>query len=159
MDYNRFQDIRMISVAGAEESTALRRMADEAERYLTSFRWCPPIRRGWLVDGAGGIFALFLFEFTKPLATGDDQGRDRQLWVVVGDFPRACVPVWEDDTPALAVARYAGLLDRWIDRVMSFDPAGWHEYPLELEPSLHQARLLRLKVDFLRQEILPWLAG
>ncbi len=152
MDEHKFQDVRLISVAGHEESIALRHMAVEAEQYLGSFDWSPPIARGWLADGAGGIIAVCLFEFTRPMRTGD-----RRLWVIVGDFPRACVRVLEDDSPRKAVARYGGLLDRWIDRVMSFDSRAWNEYPLELEPSLQQAKLLRLRVDFLRAEVLPWI--
>jgi len=152
MDETRFQDIRLISAAGAEESLALRRMAEEAEEYLNAFPWCPPIVRGWLADGAGGIIAVCLFEFSKPIAGGD-----RKLWVIIGDFPRACVAVLPDDSPRAAVERYAAMLDRWIDRVMSFQPAPWGEYPLELEPSLAEAKIVRMKVDFLRTEILPFL--
>ena len=110
------------------------------------------VLRGWLADGAGGIIALFLFEFTKPMQNGD-----RRLWVVVGDFPRACVRVLAEDSPHAAIERYVGLLERWINKVMIFDAASWNEFPLELEPSLRQAKLLRLKVDFLRQEVLPLL--
>jgi hypothetical protein len=67
------------------------------------------------------------------------------------------VRVEEDDSPHQAVARYADLLDRWIDKVMTFDPRPWDEYPLALEPTMQQAKLLRLKVDFLRAEVMPWL--
>jgi len=152
VDESWFQDIRTISAAGAEESLALRQMADDATLYLSRFPWCPPILRGWLADGAGGIIALFLFEFTKPMQNGD-----RRLWVVVGDFPRACVRVLAEDSPHAAIERYVGLLERWINKVMIFDAASWNEFPLELEPSLRQAKLLRLKIDFLRQEVLPLL--
>jgi len=152
MDETRFQDVRMISAAGAEESLALRRMAEEAERYVSGFPWAPPMLRGWLADGAGGIIAVCLFEFTKPITSGD-----RKLWVIVGDFPRACVAVLPDDRPRAAVERYAAMLDRWIDGVMSFQPAERAEYPLELERSLPEAKVLRMKLDFLRSEILPFL--
>ena len=150
MDETWFQDVRMISAAGAEESILLRRMADDAIVYLSNFAWCPPILRGWLADGAGGIIGVFLFEFTKPMRNGD-----RRIWVIVGDFPRACVAVEVEDSPHAAVERYAGLLDRWIDSVMSFGLDPWTEFPLELEATPRQAKLLRWRVDFLREEILP----
>ena len=41
MDEHKFQDIRLISVAGQDESIALRRMAADAEQYLDRFTWSP----------------------------------------------------------------------------------------------------------------------
>src|SRR6266702_7656718 len=44
-----------------EDTTLLRKMADEADAYIRSFSWYQRVLRSFFAGGVGGIFAVFLF--------------------------------------------------------------------------------------------------
>lgn len=100
--------------AGDEEDTRLlRAMATEARGYVTSFKWCLPIKAMYLADGVGGVVALFLVEFEGKVG-----GTDDRLWVVVGDLPSAYMVVGGPVNAKEALEAYCELMDDWINAVL-----------------------------------------
>ncbi len=51
------------SMVGDDEhdTVLLRKMADDAERYISSFPWCGAVFESYFGGGVGGIFAVFFF--------------------------------------------------------------------------------------------------
>ena len=149
MDKQRFQNIDQLVGEDDEDTELLRTMAREARSYISDFAWCPPIRRGLLAWGVGGVAALFLFEFAAKIA-----GTDDELWVVTGDLPSAYIVVEPDDSPKEAMERYCEVMDQWIQAALGAEDLA-NVFPVAAEPSIQNAGLLRSRTDFLRREIIP----
>jgi hypothetical protein len=139
------------NVAGddADDTRRLRAMAAEAREYITSFKWCLPIKAMFLADGFGEIIAIFLFEFEGMVG-----GTDDRLWVVVGDLPSAYMVVEPQDCAREALERYCELMEDWINAVLithNFDDV----FPVDAAESSTNAEDLRSRLGFLRREIIP----
>ncbi len=93
----------------AEDSRLLRIMADGAENYLRSFKWCKGIREAFFGDGYGGIVAVFLFRIDRGSSDVDEW-----LWVVFGDVPPAYLVTDECKTPSEALTGYIGEMSKWV---------------------------------------------
>lgn len=153
MDTSHFQRLPKIQGDSREDTELLRAMAQRAETYIRAFKWCPDIRAMYLAYGVGEIIALFLVEFSKRIA-----GTDKRLWIVVGDLPSAYMVVELDDSPKEALERYTRLMDRWISAV-SMGTAIKDVFPVETDPSFENADALRLRIEFLRSEVIPHAPG
>jgi hypothetical protein len=137
-------------VGDSEEDTKrLHDMAEVARKYITSFRWCLPIKTAYFADGFGGIVALFLFEFDDKIG-----GTDDRLWVVVGDLPSAYMVVEPRDCAREALGRYCELMDDWIGAVLNAGDFG-HVFPVDAAETPGNAEALRTRLQFLRAEIIP----
>lgn len=135
----------------AEDTKLLRSMADEARSYLNGFKWCPQITNLYLAFGIGGIVGLYLAELEDKI---DDQ--DGFLWVVVGDLPTAYL-VADSTTPREALETYCSLMSEWADAVES---GGSLEdvFPVAAKPTRENAAILRKRLSFLKDNVLPSLA-
>jgi hypothetical protein len=98
VDTSRFQ---REGVPDPEEDAALHEREMEARRYIASFPWAKPIQDIELAIGFSGIIVLFLVRFAEPIAWPSGE-IDEELWVVVGDLPRAWFGT--DDSPNSAEA-------------------------------------------------------
>jgi hypothetical protein len=149
MNMDGYQRLPIIVGDDAKDSALLRRMAADAQAYLESFKWCPPISSAYLASGVGGIAAVFLFEFLRPIHDTDDR-----LWVIVGDLPSAYLVVEIGDSPADAMERYCGLMEDWIAAVRdgtSLEDA----FPVAADRTPESALVLEKRVAFLLAEIIP----
>jgi hypothetical protein len=82
IDTSRFPVGRDIDYESEEEVEAIRALTAEAEAYVRSYRWTPPIEKLTLAFGIGPIIGLYLMRFApggKP--------EDRERWLVVGELP------------------------------------------------------------------------
>jgi hypothetical protein len=135
-----------------EDIRLLNDMAGEAARYITSFRWCPPIRAQYLACGVGKIVAVFLFEFTGKIG-----GTDDRLWVVVGDLPSAYMVVEPGDGGRAVLENYCRLMDVWVEAVRSSGDFN-DVYPVDAARTPVNAEQLHGRLGFIRLTILPYLS-
>lgn len=134
------------------ENALLSAMAAEAQAYITSFSWCPDIRRIDLAFGVGGVVALFLVDFVSAIG-----GEDDRLWVVVGDIPSAYMVV-DEQRPGPALENYCDLMDGWARAVLSGSLAQAEVFPVAAAATRQNAEDLLRRVALLRSDLMP-LAG
>jgi hypothetical protein len=131
-----------------EDTHLLQKMLAEAERYLRSFSWCGGVREAYLGIGVGGIVGIFLFRI-RP--TSDHAGE--WVWVVVGDLPSAYISVDGAPNPACALDGYIGAMEEWVDAADAGRPVD-RLIPVNVAPTIENARQLRTRLEFLNREIL-----
>jgi hypothetical protein len=134
----------------AEDTALLVSMARDAEAYIASHHWAPPIAQLFLGYGLGGVLALFLARFSRPLPGGQDEW----LWVIVGDLPPAYLVVDRAQTPQEALGIYCELMEDWADRVMGGEDLR-EAFPVEAAPTQEHAQMLKSRVTFVRDKIMP----
>lgn len=150
LDISGFQVAPDLIGEDAEDTRLLRKMAQEAEAYLASHRWAPPISQLLLGYGLGGVLALFLAQLSAPLPGGEDDC----LWVVVGDLPPAYFVTDAARTPREALGVYCELMEDWADRVLAGDDLG-ETFPVEAAPTDQHARMLKDRLGFVREKLIP----
>ena len=82
IDTSRFPVGRNIDYESRDEVEAIRALTAEAEAFVNSYRWTPPIEKLTLAFGVAPMLGLYLMRF-KP----GGKPEDRERWVVVGDLP------------------------------------------------------------------------
>jgi hypothetical protein len=132
---------------------ALLAALEEATLYVAGQPWCPPILERHLGHFEPGKLALFLFRFEQPAG-----GADEALWVVVGDLPPAHFVTDEAPTPALALHAYCTLMEEWAEAVRS--GASLKDcFPVDAPVNARTAKQLGLRMDYIREQILPRVPG
>ena len=150
MNTAQFQPENLISGDSNEDTTLLKEMASDARLYISSFHWAPPIKDIFLAYGVGGVIAVFLVRFSKPI-----RGKDEALWVITGDLPSAYL-VLDIPGPTEAIEAYCRLMEDWANAILK--GKGVDEvFPVRAEGSQKNASLLMKRVDFLRRRIIPQL--
>ena len=147
--------ISVDSIIGDDETDThlLRKMADEAERYIRSFAWCLRLKEGFLADGIGGVVAIFLFR-----ADIAKIGNDRWIWVFIGDIPRAYLEMDQNyRSPHNALERYIDGIEEWIAGVRSGISVNGL-IPINSPTDPDSLNALVSRVNTLRQHILPQLS-
>lgn len=149
MDASQLSAIADMGGGDATEQALLDSMLTTAERYVTSFPWCPPIAERFLGYGVGGVFAAFLFRFARPISDTDDW-----LWVFEGDVPSAYIVVDEAPTPATAISKYCELMEEWIHAVLEGSSLE-NVFPVSAPADAEYALLLESRIAFIRANLLP----
>lgn len=150
MKIEDFQIAPDIEGDSVEDTKLLRAMADEVRSYLGGFGWCPGIKEIYLAFGIGGIVGIYLAELEDKIGDQDDF-----LWVIVGDLPTAYLVV-DSITPHEVLAMYCELMSEWADTVESGDSLE-NVFPVAAEPTFENASMLRKRLSFLKEKILPML--
>ena len=132
-----------------EDTVLLRGMYTQCVEYIQSFQWAPPIKSVCLAYGAGGVLAVFLVTFLRPI--GDE---DSQLWVVVGDLPAAYMVVDEAKTVDEALLIYCEMMSCWAEAVLGNRPLD-NVFPVAAAPTKLNAELLISRITFIRRQIVP----
>lgn len=151
MDVSRLTPVERMKGESIEETRALRSMLGQAETYLRSFAWCPPIAARYFGFGVGGVIALFLFELESAL-----NGTDKWLWVVEGDLPSAYFVTDDAHDAASALEVYCDLMEHWCDSAEKGEPLD-DEFPVDVAPTLVNVNSLRARIGFIRNRLLPTL--
>ena len=133
-----------------EDSELLNQMAEQAERYVSSFRWAPDIEQLFFAGGVPGVMALFLLRFKTCIP----EQLDRELWVIVGDLPSAYFVTDNADDPPEAIEVYCGLMDDWIDAVRTNSDLN-AVFPVEAAATFRNADDLESRLRFIREQIAP----
>ena len=131
-----------------EDTEMLAKMSQDADKFITSHRWCPTISEKYFGFGIGGIVAVFLYHFDSIINQTDDW-----LWVVVGDLPSVYFVVDAASSPMEALERYCELMEDWADHIMS-DNSTEGCYPVKAAPTIENAKLLLSRIEFIRREFL-----
>lgn len=98
-------------VGDDEEDTALlREMLEQAKSYALSFSWCDSIENAYFGGGVGKIFAIFLFKITtkSPKVPAWE-------WIIVGDAPRAYLPLKDANSGLEVFDIYIEGMERWVN--------------------------------------------
>ncbi len=126
----------------------VRELAQEAETFISSQSWCARVEAVNLAWGSAGVLGVFQVRLTpaKPMV-------DPVLWVVVGDLPSAYLviddaPTWRD-----ALQAYVQEMSRWVASVREGQSLS-DVIPVTAEPTLANARLLEVRLQFIEREIL-----
>ncbi len=98
-------------VGGDEQDTILlRKMAEEAKRYISCFAWCKVVLDSYFGGGVGGIFAVFFFHI-RPARPDVEPW----IWIIVGDIPPAYLPLGDCKSPAEVFRTYVLGMTRWVE--------------------------------------------
>lgn len=150
IDTRKFEPVDAIEGGDPEDTQLLRDMARHAAEVLIPQPWASPIERQLLAFGVGGVLALFLFTLAEPIEESDS----RELWVIVGDLPRAFLNADGLPTPAAALTYYCERMQDWADRILegrSLEGA----YSIAAEPTVEHANMLKSRLAFIREELIP----
>jgi len=94
----------------ATDTRLLRKMSEEARRYISSFSWCGSVVDSYFAGGVGGIFAVFFFHIQRSR-----RGISPWIWIVVGDIPPAYLPLDDCSSPAEAFRTYLRGMSKWVE--------------------------------------------
>jgi hypothetical protein len=145
--------VPLSDVAGdtPEETTFLLDLAEAAQKYLNSFRWCRSIREVYFGDGIGKIIGLFLCRIVPS-----EKGTDEWLWVVVGDIPPAYLVTDKCKNPAEALDAYIEEMSKWIELAREGKSSN-EVIPVNVASTPEEAERLRLRLELLGRLLRPWL--
>jgi hypothetical protein len=150
IDTKTYQPEESISGDSEEDTQLLREMAKSARKYLQSFKWCPPIGKVLLAYGVGGVVAVFLVEFERPI----NGTNDKSLWAIVGDVPSAYMVTDKIPGPKAALETYCGLMEDWANAVKNGAPLE-NAFPVKAEATPESAARLQSRIQYIRKEIIP----
>jgi len=135
----------------AEDTGLLRGHAGEAWAYLESFSWCGGVLDCRLAFGVGGVVGVFLLEIA-PLGDADPQ-----LWVITGDLPPLYLSTVDFGSAHDALHAYVGERWAWARCVEAGGQPGEDVAPVGVEPTIEFARDLRVRLEFLEKNVLPFM--
>ena len=149
IDTSSFPTGENIDYESEEEVKELDALRDEAERYLATYHWDPPITELVLAFGVAPIIALFL---VRRASGGKPE--DAERWVAVGDLPSMHFETDDTPTPALALRLYCAIAQDWSDNVLAGRDLS-DSYPIPVAPTQEHAEMLLGRVDFIRTKLIP----
>jgi hypothetical protein len=149
VDMTKLKLVEELSGEDAAETEELRALARKAEQFIASFSWCNLIERAYAGIVVPSVIGTFLFEI-KPTTPHVD----RVLWVIVGDVPPAYLVVDEAPNPAMALKRYVELMSDWVKAVEEKRSVE-DLIPVNAAPTQEYAAMLRSRLAFLRDRVLP----
>jgi hypothetical protein len=153
IDVAKFQLYPDLVGEDEEDTRLLPRMAEQALNYIRGFKWAPPVEAIYLAFGCGGVLAVFLVRFSRPI----EKNPDTEVWVVVGDAPPAYFDTEGVPRPQDVLDTYCYYMDEWADRVLAGQDLS-ECYPIEAAPTAEHARMLKSRVTFIREELIPYAA-
>lgn len=145
---NELLDVNNISRSEIEEQEEVKKLSDEAVRYLRGQTWCKEVQQGWIGEEWGGILSVFLFKILPS-----DEGIDDYVWVVVGDIPPAYIDIESSESVDEVLEGYVYIMSEWVKRVekgRSVDD--W--FPVSVPPEKKYADMLKSRLTFIKDNIL-----
>jgi hypothetical protein len=127
-------------------------LVTEAHEYIAAFDWANP-GRTWVGECIPGVIGIFLVEL-KPT----DFDIDPFTWVIVGDLPPAYISPVYAASPRDALDGYIAEMAAWVEAAEKEEPVG-DLIPVNAAPTRQNAEGLKDRLEFLRREILPHVAG
>jgi hypothetical protein len=128
-------------------------MLRDAEEYIKSFEWCPPIKEMYLGCGVGAVVAVFLFKFAATIS-----GKDDNLWIIEGDLPSAYLVTDDAPDPASALNVYCDIMDEWAQAVVNGSSLE-DLFPVTAPATVENACMLLSRTKFVREQVIPKCQG
>lgn len=125
------------------------KMQKAADDYISGFSCCLSITESSLYLNLGEKLCVFLYEINTSSSNGD-----RFFWIIVGDLPSMYLDIYGPKTTIEVLEDYVFLYKGWISNVES----GFSVkecYPFNAEPILEMANMLKKRVDFIEDSIIP----
>lgn len=117
IDFSKLTPIEFMFGGEFEQTQEIVALFEEAELYLSSFRWCDGIKKAYFGLGVSDFVGIFLFEIEPS-----EEAVERFHWVVAGDVPPACIAGTECRNSAFALHKYIGALRDWCNTELSKEP-------------------------------------
>ena len=149
IDTAAFPTGRNLDYESEEEVEQLNALAQEAWRFVTSYRWTPPVADLVLAFGLAPVIGLYLMRF-EPGGKPEDAER----CVVVGDLPSMHFETDDTPTPALALKLYCAIAQDWADNVLKGRDLS-DSYPIPVAPTREHAEMLKGRIKFIRKKLIP----
>lgn len=121
----------------------------ECINYLQSQKWCEEISEIKYAFGVGGIIVILLVTFKKPV-----NSNDLRLWVFGGDLPNAYLVLDQTRTVEDALKEYISLMREWCESILH-NRSIQENFPVGALPTLENANSLRIRINYIEQNILP----
>lgn len=143
------------SIAGDDEQDTLllRKMSEDAKKYVSSFSWCKDVLDSYFGGGLGGVFAVF-FLHIHPRR----EGIDPWIWAMVGDVPPAYLPLADCGSAADAFRIYIRGMSKWVElaRVGQMGTPEQGVPPVDLPATAECAEVLSKKIYGLTIAVQPF---
>ncbi|HEV8273007.1 MAG TPA: DUF4826 family protein [Chitinophagaceae bacterium] len=120
----------------------------ESKEYLGRQKWCKGIHNGWLFTNIGYALNIFLYKIEN-----EQSPEDNLLWVMVGDIPSIYLDTYGIKSTKEVVENYIELANDWIfhaESGQSLDEC----FPLEAQNSSESIKMLKTRIQFIRDEML-----
>ena len=153
IDTSRFPVGEDIDCDSPEEVEGVKALTAQAEAFVNSYRWTPPIESLTLAFGVAPMLGLYLMRFEpggKP--------EDRERWVVVGDLPSMHFETDDTPEPWLALKLYCAIAQDWADNVLAGRDLS-DSYPIPVAPTAEHAEMLLSRIEFIRTKLIPLAPG
>jgi hypothetical protein len=149
IDTSAFPMGKDLDYGGEEERARLEALTDDAWRFVTGWRWDPPVSELVLAVAVAPILGLFLMRFAPG-----GRPEDAERWVVVGDLPSMHFETDDARTPARALELCCAIAEDWADKVLAARDLS-ESYPLPIAPTRANAERLKERVEFIRERLIP----
>lgn len=157
MDASHMVPVEEIATSRLADRDDIQKMADQAQGYLLSHKWCRSIRRGYFERGVAGILAVFYFEIEPDNA-------DDAVWVIVGDIPPAYMDTESCATGVEALDAYMDCMSEWVEAVRAgrqvddLIPVGYVDSGRPMDPTPATAEMLAQRLETIKEMVIPWFA-
>jgi hypothetical protein len=123
-----------------------------ARTFILGQNWCAGIGDVYFGAGLGGVVSIFLVEIApKPTAI------DRWLWVIAGDIPPAYLATDVSHNPIMALENYVALMREKVSLAHAVESSE-DVIQVNAAATLDSADWLEERLNYLSNDILPWLA-
>lgn len=147
IDFNTVSlwDLHLKQIDAKEEDEALYK---EATEYILFYDWCISIKESFIGIIHPPIVAVFLFEIDTNRTDVDNF-----VWVIVGDLPPAYITIDDCQNPALALNRYIGAMEDWVEAAEG-GKSVLNLIPVNVPASKSNANALKTRLKFLDERVL-----
>jgi hypothetical protein len=147
-------DLDSVTPLTPEQDAEVKAAHREAHEYLRSLGWPGEIEEEYLGAAINGIVYIFLFK----IRVTDEEEDIPWVWVIVGDIPPAHMLCYLCKTPSQALAGYIEAMDEWVEAALNGESVE-DSIPVNVPPTRENAEMLRSRLRFLEQKVLPTLQG
>lgn len=141
--------VEKVAETDPNDEYSIAAFARAAAAYLLRHKWCVRIKQGYLSNAWPGILGVFCFEIEPASADVDES-----MWVIVGDLPSAHI-CNDNATGAAALKGYVCEMNRWVRAAYEGRPVD-KLIPVNVPPTHEYAAMLESRLQFIRDEILPY---
>lgn len=130
------------------QNPEVKQLADEAERFLLSHKWCDDIKEGYQSFAIAGVIGVLLFEIISSEPEVDDT-----LWVITGDLPPAYLVTDDAENWQEALKCYVYEMRLWVEAVKNGESLD-DVIPVDVAPTKEHAEMLESRLQFIEDNMI-----